>query len=349
MTIIVRRPVEGKRQSITEGDEAKISRIISTPERRYQGMVERIQEINERDTGQPARLFLSLRGTKKALMEFQYYPCQLEMHMLRHIATRLAKILYPKNFINYRELRFFNDGDATFAANYSDFVSDENGALKRVEDLRKRIRGTVRNESAKHMILGQIYAMTAMSRMIATGNKAEDRRNPELIEVSDAMMKEGIHVAHPQLNYHVSNGRTVFMEVGGVDLVKSLAACQSRNKTVRTRALVHISALYSHLLRYGYVCTWEENSRTVAVKDFHGIVNAADEIGFLSGDFFSLSRIFEAVFRFANNKGKLPTPKETFVECACLFREKTPLSRSRIHALGNLDPGDVWGQLDNLH
>lgn len=214
------KPLEGAKQHLCEGDEATVSRILT--EGKYPGLVERIQPIRY---GSSFGLIDSERNGHEVRSS------ALPYHLLRFLAGRLAKLLWPENFINLRELRVYHEPLAFGeSAIYSDFVPDENGVSERIKSDRSRTKSGVSSDV--------VWYIRQQRRM------AEARINPKLFPTYDLVCGSGLYIAVPAANYHLADGKTVFMEVEGINLhnmLKIILSCEG----ISVETLIHLATLYS--------------------------------------------------------------------------------------------------------
>ncbi|MDO8553530.1 MAG: hypothetical protein Q7S22_01880 [Candidatus Micrarchaeota archaeon] len=220
-------PVKTDKTQFFRGDEATVSRI--TGKGRYNGMVERLQDMNPYVESR----FKAKDG--KGLPILPVYSRDNEYHLLKFLAGLLTKRLFPDNFLSLRELRFFEEkGKFPVAVTYSDFVVDDTDAMKRATETSRLWYGAD-NDRTKLQIRSRADAY-------------EHLLNPELSRLSDQFLAVGLDLAHPECNYHIAGGKTIFFEVEGLNLVITL-------KHLLTafpgdfEALCYFAALYSIILK----------------------------------------------------------------------------------------------------
>jgi hypothetical protein len=204
-------PVRGIRESLCSSDEAAVSRIVSP--RRYEGLVERLQKPGMNALLMDTAFSISLM---REPLEGTYDVSSEEHHnfMLRFLALRLARSIHPDNFVNTRELRLHGrDSSGLTAAMYSDFVPDEGGVIARRTEFSRRFYSSEDDGERKSIQL--------------KSNAAEHSANPSLANHQRLMELSGIFIPHPEANYHVSGGKTVFFEVLGIDAPKAFSAAVS--------------------------------------------------------------------------------------------------------------------------
>ena len=200
-------PVEGERKLICKTDEARVSRIHGRPP--YGGMVERLQRV-ERKHGKVQNFMILMKNEQYASSGLigQHEPLY---HVIKFLALGMARAIFPDNIVNVHELRFFTRRGKLYAATYSDFVPDESGVVERLRAVRVRYNRAKTRE--------------ADLRIIGEADEEERRLNPNLGELVEKIEKGcGILLAHPEANYHMSDGKIVFFEANGLDFGEMLEA-----------------------------------------------------------------------------------------------------------------------------
>lgn len=205
MPIVFKEPVKGRREHIFKGDQAEVNRIWTKG--KYNGLVERrcqredfrfkYLEMNPDERGdfkkrQPhiSKIFL-VDGKGASVMKY--------------IATKFANIVFPENFVNYRELRIGRECTNI----YSDFVEDTNDAVKR------------KKEAMQKFYIEEDHQARTLIREDA--DRKENELSPSLKAKIDEVHEGGIYLKHPEANYQIdSEGKGVFFEVDGIELHKAL-------------------------------------------------------------------------------------------------------------------------------
>lgn len=321
MAIKIKPPVEGKREKITKGDEAEVSRLFCTKEKKYEGLVERFQRF---PSFKDPRFFLSLGGRRKPRTDFLFYPTSLNCHILRYVAMNLSKEFFPDNFLDSRELRLSTSlNGRSIAATYSPFVPDESGVIERWKRVRIDIDHAVAHARGQDFFLGPLLAQQALREVVNKANAHENKLNPQLQNLPNLMQESGIHLAHPQANYHVFSGNTVFMEAGGIDLVLIAKKAASLKGKKREDVLGKISALYAMLLLYGSGSK-RGNSDTEEVSHFEKLAftrHSSHKNRFLTDVAFCSRRVFDVIFSHLLKFSQLPKPREVYRDCVLGFFE----------------------------
>ncbi|MDO8554898.1 MAG: hypothetical protein Q7S22_08870 [Candidatus Micrarchaeota archaeon] len=221
MLVTLKPPVRAKKELICRGDEAVVRRI---KDGEYAGMVERLQRVGK-ETG--LQLFWINRNIESNSQIPSY-------SLLKFLAGSLVHTLFPENFVNLQELRFFTyHGGKRRSYIYSEFVPDED-------------RVVVRRQANMEMF----YTLSLRDGIIFRDETDERERklNPSLGELSDQMLQSGIIVSHPEANYHFANNQIVFFEVSGLDLQKILVIVESSH--ARLEALAKISVILASMFKY---------------------------------------------------------------------------------------------------
>ena len=232
MTIWLAKPGRGlgKRKVICRGDEATVSRIFLGSGKK--DLVERIQSF---ETNMPLDhdFIISFRPENDLRIgrNIQWLPASAAYHLQKFFSLRLAKALFPENFVECRDIRFFTRSGHGMAATYSDFVADESGVVaRRARNMKQYYRmlySRADPESLEHA--------RAFRRQC---DEKENNLNPALAPLVRRIRTSGIHITHPETNYHVENGKTVLFEVNGITLLRAYAAsCASPNRQAALDAL----------------------------------------------------------------------------------------------------------------
>jgi hypothetical protein len=221
-------PVKGMREPVCERNEANVSRIrgASPP---YEGMVERLQRIAAGPKDQEFRILV-------ARYRYLLGPDNPLYHVGRFLALRAAKALFPRNIVDANELRVFRKSGALQAATYSEFVGDGNGAIK-------RRTGIMREFDER-----EFGSREAELAFIQATDRAERDLNPELAVLPASLKRAGMEINHPEANYHLHNGTTVFFEINNIDLVKAAGAALDAGADGKP-AIAAIAAIYALLVR----------------------------------------------------------------------------------------------------
>ncbi len=259
MKISCGRPVGGRRELLCRGDEAVVSKVRGV--RGYEGMVERLQLIPS-----PEKEDLTFNfdvWTTRECISLRIGTGAASHHLLRFVALRFAKSLFPKNFVDCHEMRFFREGDQRYAAMYSDFVPDDNGLVQR----RKRYMEAFyaeQDEKLREDIRDRMHL-------------EERTMNPSLAQMIRDLRKVGIVLAHPEANYHLSDDSLVFFEIEGLDIYD--ASAFSYNDEIQG----YLSLFYAISLRHVAYHIAQQSSA-------HAIIRRA-AFEFASWDFGELVRI----------------------------------------------------------
>jgi hypothetical protein len=220
MTIVCAPPIEGvKKTLICKGDEARVSKFHTS-----KGvMVERYQDFS-RDVP-PVSFFLSRLMFDGAECKDFFSPVDRRYFLIKYQALRLARMLFPDNFVKASSLHVQDKS----CAMYSEFVPDENGAKERIRQAMKRYYSTA--DTKKRL------------RIIEETNRKEQELNPELESLVKDIEATGISLAHPEANYHISGGKTVFFEVSGIYYHRLLPHIYDTTEADRENILSHLSLL----------------------------------------------------------------------------------------------------------
>ncbi len=223
MLVRVRKPPEGARKFVFKGDEAVVRKLTSGG---YEGMAERVQGF-ELIRGTSVSFGLSCDGRNISRIG----STELTYHILKFASLVLAKAIFPYNFINARELRLYNEGKCSFSAMYSDFIEDENGVNKRRRRFMDRFYTHARTMDAE----------CERSKF----GREEQGMNPELARIIERIKRAGLAIPHPEANYQISNGQTVFLEIKEIEIDNVLRTIDnSHEKTlVMIQTLAKIYAL----------------------------------------------------------------------------------------------------------
>jgi hypothetical protein len=204
--VMYAQPVKGKRELMCKTDEARVSRI-RVPFSKYDGMVERLQAVAPFTPDKDQRFGIFHRrtpvvGFDEPVLEIGSH--MLAYHVLKFLALSVGKALNSRNFVNARELRVFRGNEGLYTAMYSDFVSDDNGVIGRRAKAMREYYGSEPKKSAK---------------ILKEADRLEHELNPRLSKCAkDVQVFAGVRIPHPESNYHLSGGETVFFEVCGIDI-----------------------------------------------------------------------------------------------------------------------------------
>src|SRR5208283_4429444 len=138
-------------------------------------------------------------------------------HLYKFLTLVIAKSVFPENFCDARELRFFRRRGKIHSATYSKFVDDEPNVIER---RRQAMQGFYR-------ALGESDDAAARFRDVT--DRLERELNPDLADIEAKALAAGITTAHPECNYHVSHGSTVFFETRAIDIAKLAMTAPTRN------------------------------------------------------------------------------------------------------------------------
>jgi len=228
MLISYSAPVKGRREPMCRTDEARVSRIRA-PFSPYDGMVERVQAVAPSPPGKTQRFGIFHRrtpvdGFDKPVLEIM--SGMLSYHVLKFLALRVGRALDSRKFVNARELRVFRGDGGLHTAMYSDFVSDDTGVIRRRAKAMREYYGSSPKESAG---------------VLKAADRREHRSNPRLGKcVKDAQVFTGVRIPHPESNYHLSNGETVFFEACGIDLRRAATVASEVGRYQGSQELLDI-------------------------------------------------------------------------------------------------------------
>ena len=208
MRIHYSRPARGERQFICKGDEARVSRMLSG---QYKDLAERLQKTRlgpVRSALAPS--FFSIEEynlRRKPMIGGAFAPREPAYHILKILANQLARELFPENFARQHELRIFRKKGFCIYASYSDFIPDETQTVQRKTAGRERFYDALRGKGDKryHEVRDEL-------------DTAERGLVPGLVELVEKLRSAGIVIMHPEVNYHVHDGRPVFFDVDGLVL-----------------------------------------------------------------------------------------------------------------------------------
>jgi len=195
-------PVKGKRELMCRTDEAMVSRVRA-PFSSYDGMVERLQAVGIPQRDKVGEIMFNLKFNPR-IPGCKYTPCDLMYHLLKFLSLRAAKFRFPDNIVNAAELRLFTRKGTIHSAMYSDFISDDNGVIaRRKEAMRKFYKKKSSQEKFK---------------IVTDADNYEKKMNPDLVQLTRNIRRAGFTLCHPEANYHISNGATVFFEIDRINL-----------------------------------------------------------------------------------------------------------------------------------
>lgn len=192
MLIRYAQPIRGRRELICKGDEASVSRVWG-PERN--GLVERVQSVETKHSD----ITFTFNEPKLWSVGQQH----LAYHLIKFLAGRLARKLFPENFVRLKQMRIFESEGRLAVATYSDFVPDENGVIARRERAKERfeiVKDLKKAEEIKKESDG-------IENLIA----------PQIEGLAQKFHEVGLCLAHPQANYHITDQNIVFFEITGLD------------------------------------------------------------------------------------------------------------------------------------
>jgi hypothetical protein len=196
---------------------------------------------------------------------------------MKSLSLALAGTVFPENFVVMRELRLSKKKGALLAAYYSEFVPDESGIIARREKATRRFY--------------EIEDIRERER-IRDGLDAEERSlNPRLAPMIAEIGGNGLLMNHPEANYHVSGGRTVFFEIDGIEISSAIEAL---HRSGNVRGLLLLSQIYSvavnswlkNMARSGEADRWQrDNIRSFEEAGFggrfsffHHVLRVGDEL-----------------------------------------------------------------------
>ena len=215
-----RPPAVIKRDPICKGDEAVVSRIWTdrTRDPMVDGLVERKQPVITRDLENLR--FVSIVGHESLLDDVSHrstthraFSNTLAYYYFAFTSLNLAKRLFPENFPAVHAYRIFKeDGQLCFSI-YSEFVRDDTDTVPRISEARRR--------------WNEIESLDRAKIFRRVQDKAERALNPVLVSLAPKIKRKGITLCHPEANYHVQNGKTVFFEVAELDALKIVEAIEN--------------------------------------------------------------------------------------------------------------------------
>jgi len=304
MRVCYGEPPAGRRQLLCKGEEATVRRIISG---KYEGLVERVQPVSAAPPGHEFSLVSSyhgnyLWGKGNPVVAHNVGAHVGIYHLLKSMALGYANAVMPENFVAPREVRFFRKTNGWVSAAYSDYVPDGTRVIKRRKAAMLRFHRAIKEyrggpagkETAKEFD----RRAGREPLMIRDKSDAMERKlNPQLSSLAKRAYKSGILVPHPEANYHLSKGRTVFFEITALGIPRALSATSGSERSAD--AVRWLSTIYSvflkafaHAIRH---TTGNERTRVNA----HELAEA--EFG----------RVFGAIHDFFTGK-KIPYYNETF-------------------------------------
>jgi len=223
-------PIRGRREPLCKSDEARASRMTG-PEK-YAGMVERLQVAGSSPFSNSMRFVI--HPTPDGTNVYPFYPENPRNPMLRFLSLRLAKSLFPDNFVDMRELRISERRGKIVSAMYSVYVPDQTGVIPRRDEFSRNYYGSRGNERRE-----QIRNDAA---------RTEHESCPSLSSAIRTADLAGIIVPHPEANYHFSDGNVVFFEVLGIDFPKAFSAVNTLAPGIG-EPIVLLSMIYGVMLR----------------------------------------------------------------------------------------------------
>ncbi len=234
-------PIDRKEHIFT-GEEAVVSRVWSKKLPWLDGLVERKQEMRnpvQRGVGP---------GHDRALVGFcgngnwvhTLEDKQEEYSYFVFASINFANSLFPENIINPRHFRVIAEGELKKFAIYSGYVRDETDVLER-----KR----------KAM---ELYYTSGMdcNTIRNTADRIENKLNQECERLGGEISNAGPGILHPELNYQVQDGKTIFFEVEGirmnaaVESVVSMPKGKQKKKALRCLIEAYACAINSELKVY---------------------------------------------------------------------------------------------------
>jgi len=191
-----------QRQLICRGDEAVVSRLRRCADPALEGLVERRQPVAPLNQ-KLIQKTVHIQGIRHILA-----PNREAYHALLYYAVRIAHLLYPENFVHFRAWRMSRIGRTTHSLIYSDFVPDGNGRIERM------------GQQARAFYAARDRSGDETERIRLRADQEEHRLNPNLPFFKETLACKGIILNHPEANYHLHDGKTVFFEVDGIDFTK---------------------------------------------------------------------------------------------------------------------------------
>ncbi|MEW6035437.1 MAG: hypothetical protein AB1529_02390 [Candidatus Micrarchaeota archaeon] len=239
------QPVRGEREPFCRTDEASVSRMLSG---RYSGMVERLQDMD----GARGMSFQLYHADGKYVSPYQVSPREPANHVMRFLALRFARSMFPQNFIDARELRISALGGRAVSAMYSGYVEDGTGVIARRADfMRRYYEADGRGER---------------DAIQAKFDSSERASCPDLDEAMRDMELSGIIIPHPEANYHACGGNVVFFEVLGIRLRRAFAFANELSANPE-ESLALLSLMYAAMLRH---YSRANPSYFAYFEDYHG-------------------------------------------------------------------------------
>ncbi len=223
-------PPKGMRQVLCSTDEATVCRMKDAKFPRYEGMVERRQEVARAGNASGQTFFFG-----NGRFGYLFGPDSAAYHIGKFLALRAARALFPANFPDAAEMRLFRERGALHAATYSGFVPDETGVIER------------RRRAMREYYAARFASDAERQGFKDRANGVERALNPGLVPLAEKIAGAGVVLSHPEANYHVSKGGTVFFEVEGLRVDDAVAAA-FRAGVGAMPALEAVSAMYAMLV-----------------------------------------------------------------------------------------------------
>jgi len=229
-------------------DEARVSRIWA-PGTKYDGMVERVQKITRIVPVQKQQYFeLIYRDERLQEDPVPITWCQSELlyHLIKFLAMRAAKSLFPENFANLQSMFIFLKRGCLHTATYSDFVSDDTGVIERRMKTMRDYYGFFRKMSKRMDHDDEFY--NAIEKYREAADQSERELNPALENLVAKISSVGITIAHPEMNYHISKNSTIFFELAGLDIQKGIESAHAASakhaiETIIAAYTLHVVAI----------------------------------------------------------------------------------------------------------
>ncbi|MEW6748909.1 MAG: hypothetical protein AB1295_04345 [Candidatus Micrarchaeota archaeon] len=254
-------PMRGRREPLCKTDEATLSKLFTKGGRE---MVERLQPLD--DT--PQHFVLAFTswdfGTR-------LNPKKPAYHLIKALALEFAHSLFPENFLTYHELRFFRKGSLSYSAAYSDVIPDDTGVIAR-RRAAMRSYYAASDDAAKNAIKEE-------------ANAVERSLNPDIPLLVNMVGGAGVGIAHPEANYHIHDGRTIFFEVGTLDLSSAIQFARAAGAADAIGLLAMIYSIEIHNAAGNYTArtTTDDLTRRCCMT-------------YLSKSFSELKEIFHSIF-----------------------------------------------------
>ncbi|MEW6721960.1 MAG: hypothetical protein AB1324_01725 [Candidatus Micrarchaeota archaeon] len=271
MRVLCKPPSGGKRERLCSSDEAEVSLMLSG---RMKGMVERLQAPG-RDAEREGTFSISDFGGGDFV--FMTGPSRADYHVLKALSLCLAGELFPGGFVDIAELRLSGRGGGIASASYSSLVPDESGVIGRRREAMERFYAAEGREAREDILFDADFE--------------ERRRNPMLRPLAGKAWIAGLRVPHPEANYHVSGGRTVFFEVDAIDMRRALAAAA---RSPESDATGYLAQIYAVVIKawLGSLAGHDWPARERGILDAYGRMGIGELSSFVRAALGSAAREF---------------------------------------------------------